>query len=149
MSVNKVILLGVVGKDPETRYYNEKPIVSFSLATTERARTTATGVTIPEQTEWHNIVVWGKNAEWAENYIRKGTRLYLEGKIRTRTWEDRNAIKRYVTEIYADTLEILGRSQSDRRYPRIARTVTIDERKPTTATMAKTANTSRAFRATG
>ena len=112
MSVNKVILLGVVGKDPETRYYNEKPIVSFSLATTERARTTATGVNIPEQTEWHNIVVWGKNAEWAENYIRKGTRLYLEGKIRTRTWEDRNAIKRYVTEIYADTLEILGRRQS-------------------------------------
>jgi len=90
-----------VGKDPDIRYVEGKPVASFSLATTERAFTTATGVNIPEKTEWHNIVMWGKNAEYAEKYIRKGAKLYIEGKIRTRIWEDKNAIKRSVTEIPA------------------------------------------------
>lgn len=108
MAVNKAILIGYVGKDPDTRYDDGKPIASFTLATTERAYTTATGVTIPEKTEWHNIVMWGKNAEFAEKYIRKGAKLYIEGKIRTRVWEDRNAIKRSVTEIYADTFDLLA-----------------------------------------
>lgn len=110
MAVNKAILIGNVGKDPDIRYADGKPIASFTLATTERAYTTATGVTIPEKTEWHNIVMWGKNAEFAEKYIRKGAKLYIEGKIRTRVWEDRNAIKRSVTEIYADTFDLLGAS---------------------------------------
>lgn len=108
MSVNKVILLGNAGRDPEIRYADGRPIASFSLATTERAYTTASGVAVPERTEWHNIVMWGKNAEFAEKYIRKGSKLYIEGKIRTRVWEDKNAIKHNVTEIYADTLELLG-----------------------------------------
>ena len=116
MSVNRAILVGNVGKDPDIRYVEGKPVASFSLATTERAFTTATGVNIPEKTEWHNIVMWGKNAEYAEKYIRKGAKLYIEGKIRTRIWEDKNAIKRSVTEIYVDTFDFLA--QPNRQYNR-------------------------------
>lgn len=112
MSVNKVILIGNVGKDPAIRYVGERPVAEFSLATTERARTTASGIAVPERTEWHNIVMWDKNADTAEKYIRKGTKLYLEGKLRTRIWEDRNAIKRSVTEIMVENFEILSRPQS-------------------------------------
>ena len=114
MSVNKVILLGNVGRDPEVRYVAQnQPVASFSLATTEHAFTNAAGVQVPERTEWHNIVMWGRNAEVAERYIRKGSQLYLEGRLRTRTWEDRNQIKRYVTEIYVDTFELLGRPRAN------------------------------------
>ncbi len=109
MSVNKVILLGNVGRDPEIRYVEKRPVASFSMATTDRAYTNAAGARIPERTEWHNIIMWDGNAETAEKYIRKGTRLYIEGKLRTRMWEDRNTIKRSVTEIYVDTFEILSR----------------------------------------
>ena len=113
MSVNKVILLGHVGRDPEVRYVAQnQPVASFSLATTEHAFTNQNGVQVPERTEWHNIVMWGRNAEVAERYIRKGTQLYIEGRLRTRTWEDRNQIKRYVTEVYVDTFELLGRPRS-------------------------------------
>ena len=81
----------------------------FTLATSDRAYTNANGVQVPERTEWHNIVMWGKNAEVAERYIRKGTQIYLEGRLRTRAWEDRNQVKRYTTEIYVDTFELLAR----------------------------------------
>jgi single-strand DNA-binding protein len=84
----------------------------LSLATTDRAYTTTAGVQMPERTEWHNLVMWDKLAEIAEKYIRKGTKLYVEGKLRTRTWEDRNAIKRTVTEIYVENMDILSRPQS-------------------------------------
>lgn len=110
MSVNRAILLGNVGQDPKITYDNGKPIASFSLATTERS-TTRNGVVIPEKTEWHRLVMWGKNAEFAERYVRKGTKLYVEGKIRTRVWEDRNAIKHSVTEIYVDVMELFGQGQ--------------------------------------
>ena len=110
MAVNKVILLGNVGKDPEVRYPQQgQAVAQFSLATTERAYTNANGVQVPERTEWHNIVAWGRNAEIVERYVTKGTQLYIEGKLRTRMWEDRNQIKRYVTEVYVDVLELLGR----------------------------------------
>ena len=110
MSVNKVSLLGRVGKDPDVRYVAQnQPVASFTLATTDRAYTNANGVQVPERTEWHNIVMWGKNAEVAERYIRKGTQIYLEGRLRTRAWEDRNQVKRYTTEIYVDTFELLAR----------------------------------------
>lgn len=112
MSVNKAILIGNVGRDPEIRYIEGKPMASFPLATSERAYTTASGATIPERTEWHNIVLWGRQAEQAEKYVRSGSRLYIEGKIRTRIWEDRNTIKRSVTEIYVDNFEILSRKQN-------------------------------------
>jgi len=114
MSVNKVILLGRAGKDPDVRYPAQgQCYVTFTLATTERAYTNASGVQVPERTEWHNIVMWGRNAEIAERYIRKGTQLYIEGKLRTRTWEDRNNIKRYVTEVTVDNFELLARSREE------------------------------------
>lgn len=113
MSVNKVILLGNVGREPEVRYVAQnQPMATFSLATTEHAFTNANGVQVPERTEWHNIVMWGRNAEVAERYVHKGTQLYIEGRLRTRSWEDRNQIKRYVTEVYVDTFELLGRPRS-------------------------------------
>ena len=110
MSVNKVILLGRVGRNPDVRYVAQnQPVASFTLATTDRAYTNAKGVQVPERTEWHNIVMWGKNAEIAEHYITKGTQIYLEGRLRTRSWEDANKVKRYITEIYVDTFELLQR----------------------------------------
>lgn len=114
MAINKVILLGNVGKEPEVRYPSQGQVLAtFSLATSDRAYTNAAGVKVPERTEWHNIVAWGKNAEVIEKYVHKGTKLYIEGKLRTRVWEDKNAIKRYVTEIYVDTFELLGSKPAD------------------------------------
>ena len=112
MSVNKVILLGNVGRDPDVRYPSQgQTVASFPLATSDRAYTTSSGTQVPERTEWHNIVMWGRNAEVAEKYIRKGTRLYVEGRLRTRNYEDKNKIKRYVTEIIVETFEMLGGGQ--------------------------------------
>ena len=108
MSVNKVILIGNVGGNPEIRYIESRPIATIRLATNERERTRPDGTKIPERTEWHTILMWDTAAEFAEKYIRTGTRLYVEGKIRYRIWEDRNAIKRTVTEIYVDNFELLG-----------------------------------------
>lgn len=109
MSVNKVILLGNVGRDPDVRYPQQGQVVaSFPLATSDRAYTSKSGEQVPERTEWHNIVMFGRNAEVAERYVRKGTKLYIEGKLRTRTWEDKTAIKHYITEVYVDTFELLG-----------------------------------------
>lgn len=107
--MNKVILLGNVGADPQLRYVERRPVASFSLATNEPARRTTAGVEIPERTEWHNIVMTDEAAEFAEKYIRKGVRLLIEGTLRTRVWEDRNAIKRSITEIYVLHFELLGR----------------------------------------
>jgi len=113
MSVNKVILLGRAGKDPDVRYPAQgHAVATFTLATTERAYTNSNGVQVPERTEWHNIVMWGKNAEVAERYIRKGTQLYIEGHLRTRSWEDRNNVKRYITEVYVENFELLGRPRA-------------------------------------
>lgn len=110
MSVNKVILIGNVGKDPDIRYFdNGSAVVNFPLATTERGYTAANGTQIPDRTEWHNVVCWRGLAKVAEQFVKKGTQLFVEGKIRTRTYDDQNGIKRYVIEIYADNLELLGR----------------------------------------
>lgn len=110
MSVNKVILVGNVGKDPEVRYFdNGGAVANFSLATTERGYTAANGTQVPDRTEWHNIVLWRGLAEIAEKYIRKGSKLYIEGRIRTRSYDDAAGNKRYVTEIYGDNMELLDR----------------------------------------
>jgi len=110
MSVNKVILVGNVGKDPEVRYLdNDVAVANFSLATTERGYTTRAGKEIPERTEWHNIVAWRGLAKLSEDYIKKGMKLYIEGSIRTRSWEDQAGVKKYMTEIFADTIELPGR----------------------------------------
>lgn len=110
MSVNKVILLGNVGKDPEVRYVdNNVAVANFTLATTERGYTTRDGKTIPDRTEWHNIVVWRGLAETAEKYVKKGMQLYIEGKIQTRSWTDKDGNKRYTVDILGDIMQMLGR----------------------------------------
>lgn len=107
MSVNKVILLGYVGIDPEIRYPEPNlPIARFTLATTERRGSSQT-----EVTEWHALVIRGQNAAYAERYIRKGTRLYVEGHLVTREYTDRMQITRRKTEIVVDFFEIVGRTQ--------------------------------------
>ena len=104
--VNKVILIGNLGKDPEVRHLeNGATVASFSLATTESYKDKE-GKRI-QQTEWHNIVVWRKLAEIAEKYLNKGSNIYLEGKIRTRSWEDKEGNKKYTTEIIGDTFTML------------------------------------------
>ena len=108
--MNKAILLGNVGRDPRMRMVDSSAVAEFPLATSERRRVRredGTEVEMPEITEWHNIGMWGRAAEFAEKYIRKGSKLLVEGKIRTRAWEDHNAIKRYITEIYVDNFELL------------------------------------------
>ncbi len=114
MSVNKVILIGNVGKDPEVRYLdNGVAVANLPLATSERGYTTSAGVQVPERTEWHNIVLWRGLAEIAEKYVRKGSQIYIEGKIRTRNYDDQNGVKRYVTEIFADSMQLLGRREGN------------------------------------
>ena len=114
MSVNKVILVGNVGRDPEMKYFdNDVAKANFTLATSERGYTTSSGIQVPERTEWHNIVCWRGLAQIAERFIKKGTLLYVEGKIRTRSYDDQNGVKRYITEIVADSLEMLSRKSDD------------------------------------
>ena len=97
MSVNKVILIGNVGKDPDVRYLDTGiAVATFSLATTDRAYTLQNGTQVPERTEWHNIVLWRGLAQTAEKYVRKGDKLYIEGKIRSRSYDDQNGIKRTI-----------------------------------------------------
>ena len=109
MSVNKVILLGNVGRDPEVRYLDSGvAVATFSLATSDRAYTLANGTQVPERTEWHNLVLWRGLAETAEKFVHKGDKLYIEGKIRTRSYDDQAGIKRNVTEIFVDVMEMLS-----------------------------------------
>lgn len=108
MSVNKVILLGNVGRDPEVRYLDSGvAVATFPLATSDRAYTLANGTQVPERTEWHNLVLWRGLAETAEKYVHKGDKLYIEGKIRTRSYDDQTGAKRYITEIFVDVMEML------------------------------------------
>jgi single-strand DNA-binding protein len=110
--VNKVILVGNLGKDPEVRHLEGgTAVASFTLATTEVYKDKS-GQRV-EQTEWHNIVVWRSLAEIAEKYLKKGMSIYLEGKLRTRSWEDKDKVKRYSTEIIADTFTMLGKKESN------------------------------------
>lgn len=114
MSVNKVILLGNVGKDPEIRYLdNGYAVANFTLATTKRGFTASNGTQIPDRTEWHNIVCWRGLAKVVEQFVKKGSQVYIEGEIRSRNYDDANGIKRYITEIYADNLELLGRRKDN------------------------------------
>jgi single-strand DNA-binding protein len=109
MSVNKVILIGNVGKDPEVRYLDSGvAVASVTLATSDRAYTLQNGTQVPERTEWHNLVLWRGLAETAEKYVHKGDKLYIEGKIRSRSYDDQNGVKRYTTEIFVDVMEMLS-----------------------------------------
>ena len=115
MSLNKVMLIGNVGRDPEVRYLDgnsgNAKVATFTLATTERYRDR--NGEIRENTEWHNIVAWRGNADVAERFIRKGTQLFIEGRIRTRSWDDQTGNKRYTTEIIVDNLQLLGKKSDN------------------------------------
>ena len=109
--INKVILVGNLGKDPEVRHLdNGVAVANFSLATTENYKNKE-GERV-SQTEWHNIVLWRGLAEVAEKYLKKGANIYIEGKIRTRKWEDKDGITRYSTEILGDNMTMLGGKSS-------------------------------------
>ena len=109
------MLIGNVGRDPEVRYLDgnsgQSKVATFTLATTERYRD-RNGET-RENTEWHNIVAWRNTAEVVEKYVKKGTQVYIEGRIRTRSWDDQTGNKRYTTEIIADTLQLLGKKSDN------------------------------------
>ena len=108
MSVNKVILVGNVGKDPETRYLDESTaITKFSMATSETYKN-RNGERVTT-TEWHNVVLWRGLAQIAEKYVKKGTQIYIEGRIKTRSYDDADGNKKYITEIVGDQLQLLGR----------------------------------------
>ena len=115
MSLNKVLLIGNVGKDPDIRNLANNSIVArFPLATSEKFKLKSGE--LQEQTEWHNIICWRALAELAEKYIKKGSRLYIEGRIRSNSWIDKNTgEKRYSTEIYADSIVLLDRLSDTQR----------------------------------
>ena len=112
MSINKVILIGRLGADPEIRYtLDGRPVATFRIATNEIIIRNGEKETL---TEWHRIVAFGRLAEICGEYLSKGSQVYIEGRLRTRKFEDRQGIQRYITEIVANTLQILGKkSQTD------------------------------------
>lgn len=111
MSVNKVILVGNLGQDPELRYtQNGKAVANFSIATSENWKDKDGNK--QEETEWHRIVVWGKQAESCEKYLSKGRQVYVEGRIKTNKWQDDDGNDRYSTEIVANTVQFLSGSSS-------------------------------------
>ena len=113
-SVNKVILIGNVGADPEVRYLDRGvAIATFNLATTERGYIMQNGTQVPDVTEWHSVVLWRNLAEWAQQNIRKSMKVYVEGKLKTRSWEKDGQIRRK-TEVIAENIQILYRPEQYR-----------------------------------
>ncbi|MBQ9463458.1 MAG: single-stranded DNA-binding protein [Bacteroidales bacterium] len=118
-SLNKVMLIGNVGRDPEVRYLDQgsaqagqsTKVATFTLATTDRYRDRAGE--LRENTEWHNLVLWRQLADLAEKYIRRGSQIYVEGRIRTRSYNDQQGQKKFMTEIVADNVQLLGRREGD------------------------------------
>ena len=117
-SVNKVILIGNVGNDPEVRYLDRGvAIATFNLATTERGYIMQNGTQVPDVTEWHSVVLWRNLAEWAQQNVKKRMKLYVEGKLKTRTWEKDGQIRRK-TEVIAENVQILYRPEQYRNVQR-------------------------------
>ncbi|MBR1652054.1 MAG: single-stranded DNA-binding protein [Alloprevotella sp.] len=108
MSLNKVMLIGNVGKDPVIRYIEGGICTaSLTLATSTPGYTLPNGTTVPDRTEWHNVLLWRKLAEIVERYVHKGDKLYIEGELRTRNWTDKKGQTHYVTEVWAKEMEML------------------------------------------
>lgn len=115
--INKVILLGNLGRDPEIKHLpSGVAVCTFSIATSETYTDKQSGEK-RTNTEWHNIVLWRKLAETAEKYLHKGSQVYIEGKIRTRSWDDESGQKRYATEIVGDVMQLLGRPDGNQSQP--------------------------------
>ena len=111
--MNKVMLIGNVGKDPEVRYVDQNLAVArISLASSERGYTLPNGTQVPDRTDWHNVLLWRKLAEVVEKYVHKGDKLYIEGRLRYSTYDDKQGQRKYVTEIWADNMEMLSPKES-------------------------------------
>ena len=109
-SVNKVILIGNLGKDPEVRHLESGVgVANFSIATSETYKDRNSGERV-SQTEWHNVVLWRGLADIAEKYLKKGDKIYIEGKLRTRSWQDQQGNNRFTTEVIADNMTMLGKA---------------------------------------
>ena len=107
--MNKVMLIGNVGQDPDVRYVDtDVAVATLTLATTERGYKLQNGTEVPAKTDWHNLVFWRGLAETVEKYVHKGDKLYVEGSLRSHSYDDQNGIKRYVTEVYVDNMEMLS-----------------------------------------
>lgn len=109
-SINQATVIGFVGDEPKVSTTQAgRKVASFAVATTEKGYTAQNGTTYPDRTEWHNIVLWGKLAEVAEKFLHKGSSVFVQGKMRTRSYEDKNGLKRYITEIEGDIMQMLDR----------------------------------------
>ena len=107
--MNKVMLIGNVGKEPDVKYYDaDQAVAQFPLATTERGYVLPNGTRVPDRTDWHNIVMWRELAKIAERYVHKGDKIYIEGRIRYRYYDDKKGQRRFIAEIYADNMELLS-----------------------------------------
>ena len=107
--MNKIMLIGNVGKEPDVRYYDaDLAVVTFQLATTERGYKLPNGTQVPDRTDWHNIVLWRGLAKVAEKYIHKGDKLYIEGKMQYRTYNDQKGQSRFIAEVIGESLELLS-----------------------------------------
>ena len=107
--MNKVMLIGNVGKEPDVRYYDaDQAVATFPLATTERGYTLPNGTSVPDRTDWHNLVLWRGLAKIAERYVHKGDKLFVEGRIRYRSYDDQKGVRRFVTEIMVENMELLS-----------------------------------------
>ncbi len=106
--MNKVMLIGNVGKEPEVRYVDQgQAVARVTLATTERGYTLQNGTLVPDRTEWHNVILWRKLAEVVDRYVHKGDKLYIEGRIHYATYDDKQGKRQHYTEIWADNMEML------------------------------------------
>ncbi len=107
--MNKVMLIGNVGREPEVRYVDQGVAVArLTMATTERGYVLQNGTQVPERTDWHNVVLWRRLAEIVEKYVHKGDKLYVEGRIRYTTYNDKHGVKHNVTEVWAENIELLS-----------------------------------------
>lgn len=107
--MNKVMLIGNVGKEPDVRYYEaDQAVAQVVLATTERGYTLPNGTQVPEHTDWHTVLLYRGLAKIVERYVHKGDKIYVEGRIRYRSYDDQRGMKRYVTEILAENMELLS-----------------------------------------
>ena len=107
--MNKVMLIGNVGTDPEVRYVDQGVAVArFRFATTEKGYTLPNVTQVPDRTDWHNVLLWRRLAEIVEKYVHKGDKLYIEGRLRYSTYDDKQGQRKYVTEIWADNMEMLS-----------------------------------------
>lgn len=119
-SLNQATIIGYVGDVPKiSNTQNGRKVASFAIATTEKGYTSKSGVQYLDRTEWHNIVLWGNLAEIAEKYLRKGSSVFIQGKMRTRSYDDKNGVKRYITEIEGETMQMLDRRADNATSPSI------------------------------